>query len=88
MSNLASNTISVLGGAAVGAIALYLFDPDHGQSRRSSIVNSANDAVASAGNTVRSSAGSAKKMVGDVSDYAQQLADQIKSHANNASKQA
>jgi len=34
MSSIASNTISLLGGAALGAVAAYVLDPDHGSDRR------------------------------------------------------
>jgi gas vesicle protein len=92
MSNIASNTISVLGGAALGAAAAYLLDPDHGDDRRQQIISSANDAVSNAGDAVRSTVhdttGSAKGLAASLGHYAQQLANQVSSHAGTVKDQA
>jgi gas vesicle protein len=92
MSNIASNTISVLGGAALGAVVTYLLDPDHGVDRRQQILTTANDAVSNASDAVRSTAqeaaGSAKGLAASLTHYAQQLADHVSASAATATDQA
>lgn len=46
------NTISLLGGALLGAAAMYLFDPETGKRRRQSIRAQAGDYLGSAGETL------------------------------------
>jgi gas vesicle protein len=78
---MASNTVSVLGGAALGAIAAYLLDPDHGQARRRQIAKNTNEMIANAGDATKS-------LVGAISQSANQLADQLRSQAASASNGA
>jgi gas vesicle protein len=95
-SNLVSNTISVLAGASLGAIATYLLDPDQGDSRRHQISKTAEDAVSTATDAVtshlhraidaaRDAAGTATQYAGDAAGH---VADHFAPAVNEANRQA
>jgi gas vesicle protein len=46
------NTLSLLGGAVLGAVAMYLLDPDSGDRRRHNLAVAADDATSKAGDTL------------------------------------
>jgi gas vesicle protein len=46
------NTLSLLGGAVLGAVAMYLMDPETGARRRHNIAVAADDATTRAGDTI------------------------------------
>jgi osmotically-inducible protein OsmY/gas vesicle protein len=46
------NTLALLGGAALGAVAMYLLDPDAGQRRRRQLAESTGDAAHRAGDAL------------------------------------
>ena len=46
------NTLSLLGGAVLGAVAMYLLDPEAGDRRRRQIAESTGDAARTAGDTL------------------------------------
>jgi gas vesicle protein len=72
MSNIASNTVSLLGGAALGAVAAYVLDPDQGQSRRREISSRAGDL----GQYAQSIADQVKSHAVDVAKHPQAIVDQ------------
>ena len=88
MPSLISNTLSVLGGAAVGAAAMYLLDPDLGQDRRQDVAGTASDAVSATGQAVRSTVGgasdSAHSVANTISKYAKGLAGTVSDKAGDA----
>ena len=94
-NEITTTTISLIGGAALGAVAMYLLDPDQGDSRRGNIVDSAGKIVSGAASTVNSkvqdSFGSARGFAASVSQYAHDLADKVSQnvsdHASNISDQ-
>src|ERR671921_742720 len=45
------NTLSLLGGAVLGAVAMYLMDPEAGERRRRELAEKADDATSRAGET-------------------------------------
>ena len=52
MTGRSNSLISLLGGAAAGAIAMYLLDPDQGRQRREHLTESAGGALSGAGGTL------------------------------------
>jgi len=52
MTGRSNSLISLLGGAAAGAIAMYLLDPDQGRQRREHLTETAGDALSGAGDTL------------------------------------
>ena len=46
------NTLSLLGGAVLGAVAMYLLDPEAGERRRREIAETTGDAARTAGDTL------------------------------------
>jgi len=95
-SNLVSNTLSVLAGASLGAIATYLLDPDQGGRRRQSIAKSAETAVSGTGDAVSShlhrAVDAAREAAEKVTQYAEdtvdQFTDRIAPTVNEANRQA
>jgi gas vesicle protein len=81
MPNLLSNTVALVGGAAVGAAAMYLLDPDQGHGRRQDVAGSAADAVSSTRKAVRTSVAgasdSAHSVANTIGKYARDLASQV-----------
>jgi gas vesicle protein len=51
MTGRSNSLISLLGGAAAGAIAMYLLDPDQGRQRREQLTETAGGALSGAGET-------------------------------------
>ena len=90
MPNLISNTMSVLGGAALGAVAMYLLDPDQGADRRSDVAGTASDAVTSTkeavNTTVAGASDSAHSIANTISKYAKRLASRVGDHVSDAAE--
>lgn len=95
-SNLVSNTLSILAGASLGAIATYLLDPDQGDRRRQRIGKSAEHAVAATTDAVSShlhravdaARDAAEKVTQYAEDAVDQIADRIQPTVNEANRQA
>ena len=75
---ISTGAVALLGGAAAGAIAMYLLDPERGDARRGQIAGTASQAA----ETTR---GSAHKLISKLSDYAQDLANQVSRQASTVS---
>ena len=81
--NKTQNTVALLGGALLGAAAMYVLDPDMGKRRRRYIAEQAGDYIDEAGNlvrggweTVRDRAGGLGSTLADkASDYRDRLSD-------------
>lgn len=77
------NAIALLGGALLGAAAMYVLDPDMGQKRRRYIANQAGDYFDEAGNLVRGGWDTVRSRAGDMAagiadraaDYRDRLGD-------------
>ena len=79
------NTMALLGGALLGAAAMYLLDPQAGRSRRESLSETAGDAFRAAGETVAP----AFATLGDrARDISQRLADRAQSIGSGLSDRA
>jgi hypothetical protein len=85
--HLIENTLSLLGGAGLGAALMYLFDPELGGDRRQDMKTAAGQAVSSTGAALRSTAqaagDSARSLAGRISDYAHGRADDASSRASS-----
>ncbi len=90
-NNVVSNTMSVLAGASLGAIATYLLDPDQGDRRRQEIADRAEKAVAGTGDMVHHhlhrAAESAKTIASKLTEYADQAADHVSGHVSAVADQ-
>ena len=89
MPSAITNAISVVGGAALGAAAMYLLDPDNGADRRSDVSDSAADAVAATRSAARTTAAgaadgtrSARQTIGR---YASSVGSSVSDHVSDAS---
>jgi len=91
-SHLIENTISLLGGAGLGAALMYLFDPDLGEQRRQDARDVAGQAVSSTGealhSTMHAGADSARSFASRISDYAHDLADRAGSESSSLTDRA
>ncbi|HSV13554.1 MAG TPA: hypothetical protein VLI90_04800 [Tepidisphaeraceae bacterium] len=91
-SHLIENTMSLLGGAGLGAALMYLFDPDLGEQRRQDARQVAGQAVASTGDavqsTVHTATDSARSFASCISDYAHDLADRAGGQSSNLTDRA
>jgi gas vesicle protein len=91
-SHLIENTMSLLGGAGLGAALMYLFDPDLGESRRADVRDAAGQAVSSTGDalhsTVNGATDSARSFASRISDYAHDLADRAGSESSSLTDRA
>jgi len=74
------NFVSLLGGALLGATAMYLLDPEAGRKRREYIKDHAGDYLDSAGNAIHSG-------WDKVSDHAQEVGHAIASKAEHYGQQ-
>ena len=87
MPHLISNTLALVGGAAVGAAAMYLLDPDQGQGRRQDVAGTAADAVSSTRKAVRTSVAgasdSAHSVANTIGKYAKDLAGRVGDHVDD-----
>jgi len=61
---------SVLGGLGIGALLMYLFDPEEGQQRRGYLTEAASDLASRAGSTLGSAWESASDTASDLGDRA------------------
>ena len=52
MTGRSNSLISLLGGAAAGALAMYLLDPEQGRQRREHLAETAGEAVGTAGDSL------------------------------------
>ena len=81
MPNVVSNTLSLIGGAVVGAAAMYLLDPDLGEDRRRDVKGTAAGAVSSTrqavGTTIAGASDSAHSVANMISQYARDLASRV-----------
>jgi len=84
--HLIENTLSLLGGAGLGAALMYLFDPDLGGDRRQDVRSAAGQALSSTSEALHSTAHtageSARSFAHRVSDYAHGMADDAGSRAS------
>jgi gas vesicle protein len=80
-NDIAFSTLAVLGGAAAGAITMFLLDPEQGQDRRNQIANNA-------GRAVNTTSKSARSFAGKAAQYAQDAVDQVSDSAAGVSNQA
>jgi len=91
-SHLIENTMSLLGGAGLGAALMYLFDPDLGEQRREDARSAAGQAVSSTGealhSTAHTAADSARSFASRISDYAHDLADRTGSESSSLADRA
>jgi gas vesicle protein len=83
---------SLIGGAGIGAAAMYLFDPDRGGNRRASLRQQAIDAASAAENALGSSwhsvSDSARSAGRYVADQAGDLAGHAQDHASRWGRNA
>ena len=92
------NTMSLLGGALLGAAAMYLLDPEMGKRRRAYVADRASDAMDSTTDALQSGWSKVSDRAGDVTstlgdkarEYSQRLSDaaqdygsRLKDHASN-----
>ncbi|HXE52782.1 MAG TPA: BON domain-containing protein [Tepidisphaeraceae bacterium] len=90
------NLISLMGGALLGATAMYLLDPDMGRKRRRYIADHAGDYMGSAQDMLQSgwekASDQARSIGGSIADkaqeYGQHLSDMAEEYSNRLSKQA
>lgn len=97
------NTMSLLGGALLGATAMYLLDPDMGRKRREYVKDQAGDYAGAAGDALQSGWGKVSEGARGVSrtiadkaeEYGQRLSDmaheygeKLSDHAKDASGSA
>src|SRR4051794_18790417 len=86
-SHLIENTMSLLGGAGVGAALMYLFDPDLGEQRRHDVRDVAGQALSSTGealhSTAHGAADTARSVASRIGDYAHSLADSAGGQASS-----
>ncbi len=92
MSNLINSTLSLLGGAGLGAAAMFLLDPDNGSDRRGGIATTAGRAASSTHDALQASLQNAGDYVrtaaSHVSDHVGQTADDVSQHAQSVVAQA
>jgi gas vesicle protein len=60
---------SMLGGLGIGAVVMYLFDPDRGTARRQEISRQAEHLMSDAGDMMRRTSGKARQMRDTASSY-------------------
>jgi gas vesicle protein len=91
-SHFLENTLSLVGGAGLGAALMYLFDPDLGSERRQDVRDTAGDALASTGEalkgTVHAAGDTARSLAGKISQYAHNLADDVSTSASSRASDA
>lgn len=94
--NRTQNLMSLLGGALVGATAMYLLDPEMGRKRRRYIAEQAGDYLEDAGEVLQSGWEKVSDRARDVGaaltekaqDYGQQLSDLAEEYSGRLSKEA
>src|SRR5665213_2136859 len=88
MPNKVENLLSLLGGAGLGALAMYLFDPEIGQRRRQEVLHTAEKAVGTTGEalhaTMHGATDTAKSIAEKISHYAKHLVDHVHSDGGSA----
>lgn len=80
-SHLLSTTLSMLGGAAVGAALMYLFDPEQGEKRRTVVGGYTGDALKGTGGTLSMAA---SQLAEKAKELSQSLASGITTGAGAA----
>jgi gas vesicle protein len=92
MASSLTNTLMLLGGAGLGAVTMFLLDPDKGQARRDRITSQAEHAAESAHDALHaklSDAGQyAQQAVSDIRDRAKHAADDLSHQAHGIASQA
>jgi len=81
-SHKTQDALFLLGGALVGAAAMYMLDPESGDARRRRAAKAANQAWESAGETVNQGWGQLRDAASDVTDN---ISDRISHYRNRAS---
>jgi len=81
-SHKTQDTLFLLGGALLGAAAMYMLDPESGEARRRRAAKAANQAWETAGETVNQGWGQLRDAASDVSDS---ISDRISSYRSRAS---
>jgi osmotically-inducible protein OsmY len=90
------NMMSLLGGALLGAAAMYLLDPETGRKRRENIKEHAGDYLDSAGNVLHSGWDKISDRAGDMGaaiagkaqEYGQHLSDMAQDYGSRLSEHA
>ena len=90
------NTLLLLGGAALGAVAMYLLDPETGEIRRQTLAEKTSDAAHRAGHAMHPAwdhVSNAARTVGSslaghASSFGQHVADKASEVQESASSQA
>src|SRR5438270_12544181 len=77
--------LSLLGGALLGAAAMYLMDPESGRRRREHLGEMAEDKLGPAWDTARAASAALAEKAGDFSAH---LSDRAHDFATNASSRA
>lgn len=81
-SHKTQDTLFLLGGALIGAAAMYMLDPESGEARRRRAAKAANQALEAAGETAHQGWGQLRDAASDVTDG---INDRISSYRNRAS---
>src|SRR5689334_14226426 len=73
--------LSLIGGAAVGAVAMYLMDPNHGEERRARALEAAHRALEVSGDAARTAYQGTAHALGHAWDAASEKASDVGSAA-------
>ncbi len=80
-NGLMCSALSVLGGAAAGAVTMFLLDPEQGDRRRQKITGTAEEALNTVSDKAHTAVGQAKSAV---NNHVQFLADRAEEYASRA----
>jgi len=82
--NTSTSGLAILGGALIGAAAMYLMDPATGRKRRSTIGHTLEDALGTARDKALNAGQSLASMAGQACDSGYDFADDVGDRAYNA----